>query len=226
MKKIGFIGGYEKTDLILYVARLLVEVGKSVLVVDTTINQRAKYIVPTITPSIYYITEYEKIDVACGFENIEGICEYLNIDELAYDLVLIDIDSEDAFMKFGMYQAEKNFFVTAFDKYSLKKGLEIIGEAQNKIEMTKILFSKNMQVEENEYLDFLASFYKVEWANDKIYFPYDSGANKAIINNQRACQIRFKELDPIYKDGILSVVYEIDSSIKSGDVKKAVKRIL
>ena len=64
MEKIGFIGGFEKTDLILYVAKLLVETGKKVLVIDTTITQRARYIVPCITPSVYYITEYEGVDVA------------------------------------------------------------------------------------------------------------------------------------------------------------------
>ena len=64
MRKVGFIGAFEKTDLILYVAKILVETGKKVLVVDTTITQRARYIVPYITPSIYYITEYEGIDVA------------------------------------------------------------------------------------------------------------------------------------------------------------------
>ena len=33
MKKIGFIGAYDKTDLILYVAKAAVEVGKTVLVI-------------------------------------------------------------------------------------------------------------------------------------------------------------------------------------------------
>ena len=64
MRKIGFIGAYDKTDLILYVAKIIVEANKKVLLVDTTVNQRARYIVPCMTPSIYYITEYEGIDVA------------------------------------------------------------------------------------------------------------------------------------------------------------------
>ena len=48
----------------LYVSKMLVEVGKKVLIIDSTITQRARYIVPTITPSVYYVTEYEGIDVA------------------------------------------------------------------------------------------------------------------------------------------------------------------
>ena len=64
MNKIGFIGAFEKTDLITYVAKILVEVGKKVLIIDSTVTQRARYIIPSITPSKFYITEYEGIDIA------------------------------------------------------------------------------------------------------------------------------------------------------------------
>ena len=46
MERIGFIGTYDKTDFIIYVARVLVELGKKVLVIDSTVNQKAKYVVP------------------------------------------------------------------------------------------------------------------------------------------------------------------------------------
>lgn len=82
MKKIGFIGAYDKTDLMLYVAKVLVEAEKKVLVVDATVLQKARYIVPCIAPSKCYITEYEKIDVAVGFNNLEEIKKYLSVEEL------------------------------------------------------------------------------------------------------------------------------------------------
>lgn len=82
MKKIGFIGAYDKTDLILYVAKAIAEAGKSVLVIDATVLQKARYIVPCIAPSKYYITEYEKIDVAVGFNNLDEIKKYLSVEEL------------------------------------------------------------------------------------------------------------------------------------------------
>lgn len=67
MKKVGFIGAFEKTDLITYVAKILVEIGQIVLVIDTTVTQRARYIVPTISPSMYYVTNYLGVDVAVRF---------------------------------------------------------------------------------------------------------------------------------------------------------------
>ena len=48
MKRIGFIGAYDKIDMIMYVAKILETCGKKVLVVDSTINQKARYIIPAI----------------------------------------------------------------------------------------------------------------------------------------------------------------------------------
>ena len=40
MKKIGFIGTFDKTDLLLYVAKMLQLLGHKVLVVDATLLQK------------------------------------------------------------------------------------------------------------------------------------------------------------------------------------------
>lgn len=42
MKKIGFIGAYDKTDFILYISKILVEMGKKVLLIDGTITRKGK----------------------------------------------------------------------------------------------------------------------------------------------------------------------------------------
>lgn len=73
MEKIGFIGTFDKTDFLIYVSRILVEMGKKVLIIDSTVNQKAKYVVPVISPTMSYVTEYEGIDVAVGFSDYNGI---------------------------------------------------------------------------------------------------------------------------------------------------------
>lgn len=225
MKKVGFIGGFDKTDLIIYVAKMLNEVGKKVLMIDTTVNQRARYIVPTITPSIYYITEFDGIDVAVGFENLENIKDYLGVDALEYDVILIDVDSENSFAKFDIQNSDKNYFVTAFDNYSLKKGLEIIGRLEQKVPMTKILYSREILQEDNDYLNFLSFYYSVQWNKDIIYFPYELGDNSAIMENQRAAKIRFKNLSMQYKEGVLSIAEQIFPEVRNSEFKKVLKNI-
>ena len=225
MKRIGFIGAYDKTDLMIYVSKILVENGLKVLVVDSTTLQKTRYTVPCITPSRYYITTYENIDIAIGFETLQEIRNYTGKVELEYDIILLDIDNQEAFNNLEIRTADKNYFVTAFDNYSLKKGLEIIGKSEEKKLMTKVLFSNNMSNEEDEYLNFLSFYYGVKWSKEKIYFPFEVGDNSIIVENQRNARISFKELSQEYKDGILDLVSQIAPKIKINDVKKMLKNI-
>lgn len=143
MKKIGFIGAYDKTDLIIYIAKILTTLKKKVLVIDATTKQKARYVVPVINPTKMYVTEYEEIDIAVGFPNIEDIKRYLGYSEeqdLDYDIVLIDTDSIEGFSIFKLEESFKNYFVTSFDAYSLKKGLEILSELKTVVSLNKSTF--------------------------------------------------------------------------------------
>ena len=156
MKKIGFIGAYDKIDLILYIAKLLRAMGKKIMIIDATILQKAKYIVPVVNPTTSYVTEFEEMDVAVGFKDMDSIKEYLGMPlhaEFEYDYILYDIDSPSAFERFNIMDANKKYFVTAFDLYSLKRGLEILAGLRESIQITKVLFSKNATKEEDEYLN-------------------------------------------------------------------------
>ena len=147
MKKVGFIGVYDKTDFILYVAKILTEMGQKVLVVDATRTQKARYVVPMIKPTSIYVTEFEGIDIAGGFENYEKLINYFDVnkeDDIGYDIVLIDTSSIKALNNFRLLEADKKYFVTSFDLYSLKRGLEIVGSIEKPVNFTKILFSKEM----------------------------------------------------------------------------------
>lgn len=220
MKKIGFIGAYDKTDLLIYIAKLLVENDVKVLIVDATTLQKTRYTVPCIMPSRKYITTYEDMDIAIGFENLQEIMNYAGTQDFNYDIMLLDIDNRKAFEDFEMYTSDKNYFVTAFDNYSIKKGLETVGQSEEKMLMTKILFSKNMDRDEDEYLNFLSFYYAVKWSKEKIYFPFEAGDSSVIVQNQRNARISFKELSMQYKEGILEIISQIAPEIRLGDVKK------
>ena len=95
MKKIGFIGVYDKIDLVLCIAKILTKADKKVLVADATKMQKSKYVVPAINPTKSYITEFEGIDVAIGFDSIENIKQYLGIEkqeDFEYDIMLVYTD--------------------------------------------------------------------------------------------------------------------------------------
>ena len=79
MKKIGFMGAFDKSNFIIYAAKVLNLLDYKVLVVDTTSIQKMKYIIPSINPTKSYITSFENIDFAIGFENWTEVERYLGI---------------------------------------------------------------------------------------------------------------------------------------------------
>lgn len=228
MKKIGFIGAYDKIDLIIYIAKIITSLDKKVLVVDATINQKARYIIPAINPARTYITEYEEIDIAVGFKDFDNIREYLSVSEeqeMEYDYIFIDTDNENSFNSFKLEDAAKNYFVTSFDIYSLKKGLEILTDLKKPINLNKILFSKDMTMEENEYLNFLSSGYNIIWNENKIYFPIENGDLSVIYENQRVAKIRFKNLSVEYKDQIEYITQQILENTSRSAIRRMIKNI-
>ena len=228
MKKIGFVGAYDKTDLILYVARILVETGKTVLVVDSTTTQKAKYIVPVINPTTSYVTYFEGIEVAVGFHDFIEMKRYLGMPDSAaldYDYILIDIDNPQILENFGIDNSMECYFVTSFDLYSLKRGLEILSGITETMELTKVLFSKNMTKEEDDYLNFLSMGYKIKWEEERIYFPMESSDRNVIIENQRLSKIKLKRLSTAYKDSLIYLTDKIDKDDNSSVITRAVKQI-
>lgn len=228
MKKIGFIGAYDKTDLIIYIARILVGTGQKVLVVDSTINQKAKYVVPVIKPTTSYVTEFEGIDVAVGFQNFNEIKQYLGISteiQLDYDIVLIDADNYNAIQNYQLEQAEKNYFVTSFDAFSLKKGLEILSGFTTIFKLTKVLYSKEATNEEDEYLNYLSLGYKIDWEEEKIYFPFEVGDQSVIAENQRVSKIKFKNLSEQYKEALIFITEQLLEKQKYAEIKKVFKQL-
>ncbi len=228
MKRIGFIGGYDKTDLIIYIAKILTVLGNRVLVIDATVSQKARYVVPVINPTLMYVTEYEDVDIAVGFKNEDDVKKYLGISgnlDSEYDIILVDTDNAEGFQRFYLEEAEKNYFVTSFDAYSLKKGLEALIGLKSAITLTKVLFSKEMLKEEDDYLNFLSLGYKIIWNDYRIYFPIENGDLSVIYENQRVAKIKFKKLSVQYKDGLAYITDEILGNVGESMVRKAIKTI-
>lgn len=228
MKKIGFVGVYDKSYLILSIARVLTLVGKKVLVLDATINQKCKYVVPVINPTKAYVTEFEGIDVGVGFDNIEGVKQYLGLQEdenMEYDILLTDVDNSENIEKFNIPAYDKLYFLTSFDVYSIKKGIEVLSQLKVPLKMSKIFYSKEMLNEEEEYFAYLALGLRVEWDENKLYFWLENGDQPAIYENQRLATIKLKNLSVDFRDNVNFIVNEIDKEIGDKEVKNAIKKL-
>ncbi len=228
MKKIGFIGVYDKIDLVLCIAKILTKADKKVLVADATKMQKSKYVVPAINPTKSYITEFEGIDVAIGFDSIENIKQYLGIEkqeDFEYDIMLVDTDDYEGVINYNIQDSEKIYYISSFDAYSLKKGIEILTRVQVPMHMTKIFYSKSMLKEEEDYFDYLALGLKIVWNEEKLYFLLENGDLAAIIENQRVSKIKLKNLSNEYKENVIFLVNDIDKEIGERKIRGIVKNL-
>lgn len=226
MEKINFIGAYDKTDSIMYIAKILTEMKKKVIIVDATITQKTKYVIPTIDNRSEYIANYANIDFAIGFTNYNDIKTYLGMPQSAaftYDYMLIDIDNSDLLNNFDVYSSKKNYFVTSFDLYALKKGVEVLKRLSLPVEIMKVYFSNLMSQSEDDYFNYIATGCRVKWNQDKIYFPLLNEDLDVIKENQRLSKIRFKSLSNEYKTSLMEWTQDICGD--SNGVKKACRQI-
>ena len=225
MKKIGFIGAYDKIDMILNIAKILTSMKIKVLVIDSTINQKAKYVVPAINPTISYITSFDEIDVAIGFKNIEEIKKYIGNEKLLYDVILIDSDTTESAEEFELETSDINYFVTSFDIYSLKRGIEVLNSLNKQMNLTKILFAREILKEDDDYLNYLSLGTKIDWNEERIYFPIENGDLSVIAENQRVQRIKFKRLSVEYKDSLGFIVQQILKQNSDLNIRRVIKMI-
>lgn len=228
MKKVGFIGAYDKANLIMCLAKILSMKNKRVLIVDTTAEQKFRYIVPTLEPTMMYVTTWEEIDVAVGFRKMEHIYDYIGISEGSeeYDVVLMNIDSPSTLESMQAEKNDINCFVTAMDLYSIRKGIEIFSNIKQPMRLVKIIFSKQMNEADNQYIDYLASEAKMQWDEKQIFFPLILDDKYVEMDNQLIYRLGLKSMSSLYKDSLAQLTGMLfGNEIKEQDAKKTIKAL-
>ena len=224
MEKVAFIGGYDKIDMIFYVAKILTILGKKVIIVDGTIAQKARYLIPTLTPTLTYITTNDSVDFAIGFDSIEKLNGYIEAEgNTSYDYMFFDIDSKSRYRAFKLMPENRHYLTTSFDVYSLRKAVEVLKAIEMKTAITKVYFSRTISDDKDRYLRMLINGCNVALRKEPIVFPTDVSDIEAIQKNQRDNMIRFKGLSAKYLFGIMYIAEEI-SGESSGNIKRAIKQ--
>lgn len=228
MKNICFIGAFDKLDLMLYISKIMNNLGKNILIIDATNLQKSRYIVPTINPTKSYVTRFGDIDIAVGFESYEEIERYIGLNEgqkMKYDYALVDIDNAEIFDNFNNEETIKNYFVTSFDLYSIRKGLETIKQISRPIKITKVVFSREINEEDDHYLDYLSLGYKIIWEENQMNFPFNTEDIEVMVENQKVSRIKTKGLSQQYKDSLEYILTDIMPDININNLRRIMKNI-
>lgn len=225
MEQIGFIGVNDKKDLLLNIAKIMTKLNKSVLIVDSTVLQRLRYIIPRVSSTPTYVSEYDGVDVAIGFMNLGQICAYLGTPTLNYDYVLIDTDNPQTFNSFMVPNSKMSFFCTSYDEFELQRSLEILATLRTQVNLIKIIISSDLNNKHNEYLNHLLENYPVTWSKEVVEIADTDTDRNATLTNQLTKQINIKNYSSTYKDGIEYLISLIlEGVVSQADIRKIIRR--
>lgn len=236
MKCIGFVGNVDKTELVMYVAKVLASFDKKTIYIDATTKQKTRYIIPTIgdmDEQNQYVVQHDGVEFAIGFTNMLELKKYFlskGEDFTEFEYVLVDTDTTEMCEEYDLKNANNLFFVSSYDKYHIVKGIELLkymcamkrkADTEAQLVLTKLLYYSDVNTADSKYIDGLAENLPLLWAHDAINFPYDQGDLSVNIQNQYGTKIDIRNLSPMYKNAIIETV-----SLITGDEKSILKKVL
>lgn len=228
MKNYVFIGSFDKLDLLLYLSKIFNTLNKKIIIIDSTFEQKSRYIVPFISPTQKFVSRFENIDIAVGFQSFEELDGYMESTEnakLDYDYAFVSTDTIEGFQGFYNEDTIKAYFTTSFEAYSIKRGLEALSMLTIPVELTKIIFSTQYNEKDNEYLEYLSSEYRVIWNDKIINFPYNINDIEVRIDNEKSNSINMKNLSQDYKFNLEYLINDMMPNINMAELKKIMKMI-
>lgn len=234
MQVIGLIGYVEKYDYVLNLAKSISIMDKAVLVIDATLEQKMKYIIPSLNNiGSAYVTQYDNIDFAVGFESMHDIENYMceqSINIGLYDYILIDVDSPKTYELFRNRAYDKTYFFTETSVLSVAKNKELIkaikvyNQGEEKISMSKVIYKSFLSRAAEDYLEKQIEEYNVEW-KEKIYeIPNDDQDRIVNIDSQYSGIVTIRKHSRMFLNAIAEMTAEIIEDVTSKDVKNQIKR--
>lgn len=236
MKLLGFVGSVDKTDLVMYIAKVLSTLGKKTIFIDATSSQKTRYIIPTIGDigeKNQYVIQHDGVEFAVGFTNMLELKKYFlskGEDFTEFEYVIVDTDSNEMCDEYDLKSANNLFFVSSYDKYHIIKGIELLkymcamkrkADPDAQLILTKLLYYSDINTADSRFIDGLAENLPLLWAHNPINFPYDQGDLSVNIQNQYGNKIDIRNLSKIYKDAIAETV-----SLITADDKAVLKKVL
>lgn len=226
MKKLCFVGGMDKLDIIKYVAIIIrgaTMEQKSCLIVDFTEIQKTRYLIPSIEitkpeKGQKYITTEAKVDIAVGYSNYnelvqEGILDNMSDTGKKYDFVFFDVDNKEALASIPLDVEDKVFMMTTLDIYSLEKAVEAFSGYNSDREVNRVIFGRKITAQSMNYISYLTKDLNIRYEEHIITFPYDNGDLTIIHENQRARRLNLKPFSNQFKTALSSLAEMVDNTM-------------
>ncbi len=234
MQVIGLIGYMDKYDFAINLSKALNIMGKSVLVVDATLDRKLKFVVPALSNvGRSYVTQYNNIDFAVGFDSMHDVENYMSeqgINIGLYDYMLIDIDSPKSYEFFRSRGIDKKYFfidnsvLSAAKNRDIIKAIRVYNQSEENVKLTKVYYKGVMSRAAEDYFKNTIIDYNVDWQEPEYEIMQDEMDKVADIDSQYSGIIELRKHTKIYIDNLAQMTAEILGEPSSKSVIKEIKR--
>lgn len=232
-KIIGLIGYVNKSDFAINLAKVLAIMDKKVLVIDGTVEKRLKYTLPIIEKDKKaYITNFDEVDYALGFNSLDEIKKYLCNDTIHvedYNIILIDIDNVPYLSKFEVSNLNMTYLFFEYSNISIQKNIEIIKElldlrpADKEFPITKVLFRDYITRVSEIYYETKLEDLNIKWSTEPYEMSYEDQDRIVDIESQQAGYTEVNKHTKYFQNIIINMVNDIIGDTSAGEIKKAIK---
>ena len=232
MQVVGMYGYVDKCDAVMSIARVMNIMDKSILVIDATLDDKYKYIVPAISNDEKYITQYSEIDFAVGFKSYSELSEYLtekNIDLERYSYVFIDIETAEKYEKFVELAVNKSYMFISTNVLSVNKTGELVKKMRElnedkMLEFSKVLYRAYISRASNTYMESKINEYNINWSSEVYDISIDEQDTMASIDSQFSGLIDVRKHTKAYIYMISEFVAKLLGDENSKEIMKQIKR--
>lgn len=234
MQVIGLIGYVDKSDFLINLAKTLRMSNKTVLVIDATSEKRLKYIIPTLNiEDTEYVTQYDRIDFAVGFESMSAVENYMTSQKInigLYDYILLDIDSSKGYEYFRSRGIDKQYFFMDTTIMCLAKSREIVktmkvyNTEELKLKLTRVFYRAYLTRTAEKYFEDKIAELDIEWTENSYEIPEYEQDKMANIDSQISGIIGFKKHSREYIRVIAEMTTEMLGEVSSKEVLNLIKR--
>ena len=234
-KVIGMVGYVNKTDLLINLAKVLTITGKSVLVIDGTVEERVRYTIPAfVNQEKEYLANFDGVDYASGFMSIQAIKEYIfskTQEEKTYDIILIDIDNVRAYDNFRQSGAfNKIFFYLEYTNISFNKNIQLLDvisyyeQFGEKSELRQVTCRQYVTRTSEKYFANIISRFPVKW-NERVYeLPFLDQDRIADIELQQSGYIDMKRHTKEFISLVADVAADILEDVHAAEIRQMIKK--
>lgn len=210
MKTWIFSGMGSKSDVTLYLSKILSNLGFKVLLVDGTEDEQYRYSIDGMYSSPW-ITEFEGFDVACGFSNWSQVSKHLTImdeDISSYDFIMIDTQKLEFLTREEWLSASARVWVTTYSRRDLERGKDWIYKLQEHLQMDELpIFLKLWTCAVDSAIDqYVWEFYKdcpIEFHSTSVSIYWNEVDAALQLENEHMKKIRVKPLTRQYKKSLV-----------------------